>query len=352
MGEPVVNIDRLKKKMLEDYGQHAMTTASDQKALAHIPYGIPTQSLALDLAIGRPGYPAGRLSEIVAETNQGKSTLLYHAFAECQRMGGVAVLFETEFAYERYRLEQVGVNTNTLLLFQPKTVERMFAMLQDVIEGLRITQRFHGPMVIGIDTIANLPSDVEVEGDFDDKFVGTAARAMAYGFRKFTWTLAEHKIVLIFVNQLIATLEKYGQQLRSYGGSAIHKNSSLRIELKSYKRDMFEVKKVPIAAWVNASIIKTKLGNPFRKTRYFTHFDRGIHQVEDLWQAAITLEVLKLTSKDDQTGILTLGEKSTSILRKDFEPFLLDKFKSLGKFRERLTDLAIAKNVLRPYGVD
>src|SRR5207244_9261544 len=102
-----LNLAKVRQKFTKKYGEQSMLLASDTKALAYIPYGVGAQCLMLDLALGRPGFPAGRMTEIVGKTNQGKSTLAYSALAQCQRQGGVGVLFETEQAFEEWRLRDL-----------------------------------------------------------------------------------------------------------------------------------------------------------------------------------------------------------------------------------------------------
>ncbi len=342
-----VSLVKAQQKFVKKFGSHAMLRASDTKALAYIPYGVTSTCLSLDLALGRPGFPAGRLTEVVGETNMGKSSLSYAVLAECQRQGGVAILLETEQAFEAWRLKNLGVDTEALWLLQPSNVEQMFEMLKYATLELRLAQKFSGPVVMVVDTIANLRSSVEEEGSFDDHFMGATARAMAQGFRQFTWTLAEHKIVLIFLNQLIATMDKWGDKLRSYGGSAIHKNSSARLQVASQKKDHIKVANESVAAWTRARLIKNKLGLPWAETRYLMHFEKGIDPIEDLWQAARKLNVVRIRAKGTQ---FALGDKSVPMDREKFTDFLMDKFKSPTGLRERLVKVAIEQQLLRPYG--
>ena len=286
-----VNLARMQQKFNKKFGsEHAMIAASDTKALSFIPYGITSGCLTLDLAIGRPGFPAGRMTEVVGETNQGKSTLSYHAMVQCQQQGGLAFLFETEFAYEQWRLRELGVDTAALGVVQPHNVEELYAQMEYIIEDVRVKQHFRGPLLFVVDTIANLQSAVEEAGNYDDKFMAVAARAHAFGFRKFMWTLAEHKVVLIYLNQLTSTMVQYGVPLRSYGGSAIHKNASARLQLVSLKKDQIIVSGEPTSAWTNVTMLKNKLESPFDRAKYLLNFRLGIDFIEDLWQAGRATE--------------------------------------------------------------
>ena len=46
---------------------------------------IPTGSIALDIALGVGGIPRGRVIEIYGPESSGKTTIVQHIIAECQR---------------------------------------------------------------------------------------------------------------------------------------------------------------------------------------------------------------------------------------------------------------------------
>ena len=61
---------------------------------------IPTGSLGLDLALGVGGVPRGRVVEIFGPESSGKTTLMLHAIAEAQRLGGVCAFIDAEHALD------------------------------------------------------------------------------------------------------------------------------------------------------------------------------------------------------------------------------------------------------------
>src|ERR1051325_4522431 len=121
--------DKLRQKLAKKYGPDGILTAQDIQALGHVTHGISCQCLSIDLMIGRPGLPAGRLTEICGLEGHSKSTTCYHLIAECQRLGGIGVLVESEEAFESKRLTDIGVNANDLILCQPRPLEEAFDMI-------------------------------------------------------------------------------------------------------------------------------------------------------------------------------------------------------------------------------
>jgi recombination protein RecA len=338
---------RMQQDFTKKFGAKSMLAADDLTARGYITYGISSQCLCLDLAMGRPGFPAGHLSEIFGQTNQGKSLLAYHILAECQRRGGVSILIDTEYAYEMPRLQALGVNPGDLWVWQPTTLEEMFEKIDYGIHRLRDTYKFTGPVVVVVDTIAGMPAAVEVAGGYDHQTMGVSARVIGLGLRKIMPLIAEHKVVLIFCNQLRQTLEQYGEKFVTYGGMKIPQWSVYRVRISSRQTDLIKKGQGIVGSRPLAWMVKNKLAMPFGSTRYTLNFASGIDQMGDLWDAAERLKVLHVRNKQLH---FTLGEKSIPLEREQFDAFVLDKFASPAKLRERLTAEAIARNVLLPYG--
>jgi recombination protein RecA len=77
---------------------------------------ISTGASLLDVAISnRPygGLPVGRITEVTGLEQSGKSLLSAHLLAETQKLGGIAVLIDTENAVSREFLEAIGVDVSS-----------------------------------------------------------------------------------------------------------------------------------------------------------------------------------------------------------------------------------------------
>lgn len=342
-----MDLAKIQKKHGKKFGAHFISTAEDDEALARIPYGVSSQSLCFDLMIGRPGFPAGRLTEIVGLTHTGKSTIAYHTLAECQRLGGEAVLLETENAYERERLQEIGVDTKKLSKFEPETLEQVLEIIMMVMEEVRVSEKFKGPLVIVVDSIAGTQTQVEKDSEFGERQMGIAARVMSNGLRKLIRPLAQHKAVLIFLNQLYSSMQMYGEKYVSYGGTQIHKSSSLRVWLKTRKADLVRKGTTVLGQLTNAETIKNKIGYPHQSTKYLLNFDHGIDPCEDLWRAALQMKLLTISQGSFK---FTIGGKSKQLTKVDFPSFVNDKFKTPVALRERLTQVAIEQKLMKPYG--
>jgi len=87
---------------------------------------VGTRNIALERAIGAPGLPLGRLTEISGWPGAGKSTMLDQIFAQCHEEGGVCVLADTEHVRVPKYMKALGVAFERLARVKAGTVESLF----------------------------------------------------------------------------------------------------------------------------------------------------------------------------------------------------------------------------------
>jgi len=337
-----MSLKTLRTKLAKKFGEDSVLVDKELKALAEMPYGISCQSGMMNLVIGRPGFPAGRLTEIVGAEASAKSTIGFHLIAECQRMGGQACLIETEEAFETDRLHKLGIKVDELLICSPKTMEDAFEQMQEFIIETRKTHK--GPIVVIFDSIASTPVLAETEGDFSDDTMAAAARFLSKAMRKFGRLVAREKVVLVFMNQLKATLDLYsGEKFVSYGGRAIKFRASIRLWVKTRKSDLEYEGKDPIGTWVQVQNIKNKVAVPFKVGRFFLKFKSGLDQYRDCWEFGIAIKKFKDVGKG------RIHYKGQTIAKKKFKEFVKKYWGGPGACRDFLMTKAIKREYLKPY---
>src|SRR6476660_1856816 len=101
-----------------EFGKGTIMRMGDEGAKVRVG-AIPTGALSLDLALGIGGVPRGRIVEVFGPESSGKTTLLYHVIAECQKLGGVCAFIDAEHAMDPLYAQRIGVNIDELLVSQP-----------------------------------------------------------------------------------------------------------------------------------------------------------------------------------------------------------------------------------------
>lgn len=336
--------DRIRKSLVRKFGSDTISTQEDLQHLSAIPYGLSAQCLTLDLAIGRPGMPAGRLTEIVGLDGRSKSTHAYHILAEVQRVGGIGVLIETEQAFETTRLQALGVDPSSLIICQPHHLEEAFEMMEKSIISIREEHGFSGPVAVVFDSVAGTPSSAETAGEYDGSYMAVAARVISLSLRKLIRLVAHHKIVLVFLNQLKATMARFGEEFVSYGGRAIKYHASLRIHVNMAKKDIVLKNKEPVGAWITARIIKNKLAIPNGTAKYYMAYDSGICPYEDSKRSGMAIGYVE---ESGRSGYTIDGER---ILKKDWTAYVDQAYNDPHVYRDHLTREAAKRREIQNYG--
>src|SRR5207245_10539068 len=100
------------------FGKGTVMRMGDEGARVQVD-AIPTGALSLDLALGIGGVPRGRIVEVFGPESSGKTTLIYHALSEAQKLGGICAFIDAEHAMDPLYAKQIGVDIDELLGSQP-----------------------------------------------------------------------------------------------------------------------------------------------------------------------------------------------------------------------------------------
>jgi recombination protein RecA len=255
----------------------------DDTTPTNVPGWVSSGSDILDLAVSnRPngGFPMGRIIELTGLEQSGKSLMAAHTLASTQRLGGVAVLIDTETAVSREFLEAIGVDVSKLVYVSADSVEQVFEYTETIIEKVRTgTTNKDRPVTIVIDSMAAASTEKELDADYaKDGYATDKAIIISKAMRKITNVIGREKITLIVTNQLRQKLNAmaFTDPWTTSGGKALGFHASVRLRLKNIGTIKDSKKEKVLGIKVRAQVIKNRMGPPLRAADFDILFDRGI----------------------------------------------------------------------------
>lgn len=278
-------------KVKKDFEEGVLSYGSDELGnLGVIPFGI----VSLDNITGIGGIGKGRITEIHGMDGTFKTTLALHAISECQKLGGICVLIDAEFAFSPEYAETIGVDNEKLIVVHPSSAEEAFSVIEKMVDTGDVT-------LIVLDSLAALSPTTELANEFGSSNMGVMARLTGQFFRKITAKIGKTKTAFIILNQLREQLGGYVPMKVTPGGNAVRFYASLRLEVsKTAIKEGTDVKGVTL----KLKTIKNKLSEPFLITELEAIFGKGINKFKDLVNVAISLDIIQKGG----AGWITFGE--------------------------------------------
>lgn len=287
---------------------------------------VSTGCALLDLAISNRvhgGIAFGRITYLTGLEASGKSLIAAHIMANVQKMGGVAVLIDSETAVNWEFFDAVGVNTKKDFVYAYlNTIEDMFAATENIIETVRKSSK-EKPVVIVLDSIAGATTKKEKADDYERTGYATdKSLLLGQAMRKITQTIGTQKIALVVTNQLRQKMNAmpFQDPWTTPGGKAVDFHSSVRIRLQQTGTITTKDKEA-IGVKVKAKITKNRLGPPLRTVDFEIFFDRGIDDVGS-WLSFLREKGIVEGAKSTSLTYKTVAGKKIDFSEKEWKSLL------------------------------
>jgi recombination protein RecA len=281
----------------------------NQSTLAR-PDGVPTGSLALDLALGSGGWPRGCIVEVYGPEGCGKTTLLLEAIATAQRQGGLGAFIDADHGTTARTAERVGVNLEAMPFHRTNCLEDACEKIEELVLGEAVD-------VIALDSIAALVPK-EFANCSHDHFPPAKNEEHQHRIDHFLKALlgplSRSRAVLLIANQV---REKAGvffgnPETTPWETTPLRNYASQRVQL--LKTGTIKDRETTVGVEIKAKIVKNRLARPFMQGMFELHFATGICHESDL--VHLGLEAGVLTKRGSQVYFdgVCLGNGTTAVV--------------------------------------
>lgn len=243
---------------------------------------ISTGSRLLDVAIGCPGIPQGRITLVIGNEEGSKTTLCTHIMSQCQKIGGEIHYYDAEGTYDEERAKRIGLDVDKVEFYDPLGAEEGFSIIRGI--AAKVSKK---PRLLVWDTYSATSLQVErgdakkakkgEEPSVTDAVAGHA-RLVSWALRGIAGQARRNNLTLVVVEQLKTSIQSWGW------GEAIDYlarrpwtfHAMLGIMCKRIKR--LEKNKVPYGSRSRFQVFRNKMNPPFKTCELDTWFDDGFHE--------------------------------------------------------------------------
>lgn len=247
---------------------------------------VPTGMYWADLALGG-GIGKGTTTEVSGQEGTGKSSFALQVLGNWQKMYGqdvACIYIDTENAYSQNRAEQLGVDSEQIIVYHTQILEEIFSVIEGVVD-LAIEKNWSKQGKFGLivwDSIANTAALKFVESkdqESKSKEMGTRARLISSFLRTQVDRLREANISILAVNQVRDKIDTgfsgFGKKTTTPGGWAAKFAFYQTIELKKKKTEKDKARQ-----FVILTTEKNKAGPPHIPSvgvyEYFNGYNEGL----------------------------------------------------------------------------
>lgn len=259
---------------------------------------IGTGSLTLDLALGRGGFPTGRLIEIYGPAMSGKTTICFLHLAEVQRSEAAKaeasngdykerfpVFVDAEHAFDPKLAAEYGVDLNRLIYINPKTAENAIDAIDALIRSGEVA-------CVVVDSVSSLVPTKIVESSIEQQTMGLLARFMSTVCQKLTGIAYAQDTTIIFINQIREKIGvMYGSPETTSGGRALPFYASVRLHVRmgEHLKEKDEV----YGHIVKVKVTKNKVGVPFKEAAFPLIYGQGVDRADEIAQLTVLAGIIR-----------------------------------------------------------
>lgn len=227
---------------------------------------LPCRSPVINYVMGN-GIPYGRVVEMFGEESSGKSLLALDFVRSAQKLGGMGIWVDAEYAFDRKWAELNGVDMDSLLLYPEVAIEKISDFINESIQTYRMELMENEPIVVVLDSLAALDTEEALsQNQMDAKAeMGIRAKALYKMLRMRNPIISKTGAILICVNQL---RDKVGANMMFAGGDTDTTPGGKAMRFFASQRvGLYNKKQITIGSGSNKTLIGKEISFRMKKNK-------------------------------------------------------------------------------------
>lgn len=295
---------------------------------------VSSGSIIVDKLLGKGnslgGIGKGRVTEIFGLESSGKTTLALHVAKKVQESGKLVLFVDMEAALDLdYARDAVGLDIQDIAQggslwcrVTPLNLEQCCDMVDRFVDDHEVSNI---GLVI-VDSVKAMIPKVVMEGQIgDEPPMALAARLTGRWLGKLVKKIHSTNTPVILLNQMSKNIKsspfQSGGEFDTPGGLAIRFYASQRILLKQVtKETSLQInpisnveEEMPDSVKTRATIVKNKLGTPYRSAEFYIKYGGGIDNRRSVLEMALSHNIIHqggawYSYKENEGGFKIQGE--------------------------------------------
>ena len=276
-----LNLEDFLTQIKKQFGEKTVVNAIDVEGYKDV---IPCTPQSLKNALGIGGYAKGKLYLIDGETSGGKSTLVYDAIGNEQKLNNTkCLLIDKEDSYTTDYGALMGIDNSNLIVIKPHTLEDMYMTITLALESKAFG-------LIGVDSVTMFAPQARFEGSDQ---MGIEARVNSDKARIMMDALEESNTALLMIQQTRQKIGGFGDPTTVSGGTALPFAAHVRIRITRSVIDRENQQNV-----MKFTVIKNKFYKPFCVGTVVYKWGIGFDASSEYAELSIEFGIIKKDGKE------------------------------------------------------
>jgi RecA/RadA recombinase len=188
-------------------------------------------------ATGGKGIPCGHITQVVGDSDTGKTTLVMIAMRECQKQNGLVFLIDSEHKFSMERFASMGGDPTALEIIPCESLEDAWNGLDALfLQISEVAAKMKGelPKILLVwDSVAASVADRILTADAEDAHVAVEAKINNIQVRKLRQQIKRLNVAAMFINHTYMSMPKFGIAKEIIkGGAELYYMSTLIVKTK------------------------------------------------------------------------------------------------------------------------